>query len=403
MTHGSLFSGVGGFDLAAEWAGFENVFHCEWNEFGQKVLNYYWPHAESFTDITKTDFRKYANKIDILTGGFPCQGFSIAGLRKGTEDHRFLWPEMRRAYQESKPTWVMCENVTGLLTMEDKREVSKDVFFKVENSQVVRLQEVDLYNAIYIRQAKMLIESICQDFEKDGYEVQPFIIPSASIEAPHKRDRVWIIAYSGGPGRREDSKGRLDKSRELLQRQERKENSNKSISGEQSKSTADTGSKQLQERTSKRDRQNKEKEGSGMDNRIERSSDIGDVADTNQLNGDPTGLYSSEISQLETPEIRRNIITDTKGKRIQRSGTNQQQKSQIQIEKRVFGRNYSRASWKNFPTQSPVCSGDDGISDRLAGITFSKHRAESIKAYGNSVSPDIPYEFFKAINQTFIK
>jgi DNA (cytosine-5)-methyltransferase 1 len=79
MTHGSLFSGIGGFDLAAEWMGWENKFHCEWNEFGQKVLKYYWPNSESFSDITKTDFTKYANKIDILTGGFPCQPYSQAG------------------------------------------------------------------------------------------------------------------------------------------------------------------------------------------------------------------------------------------------------------------------------------------------------------------------------------
>ena len=71
MKHGSLFSGIGGFDLAAQWAGWENIFHCEWNPFGQKILHHYWPEAESFNDITKTDFTKYANKIDILTGGFP--------------------------------------------------------------------------------------------------------------------------------------------------------------------------------------------------------------------------------------------------------------------------------------------------------------------------------------------
>ena len=83
MTHGSLFSGIGGFDLAAEWMGWENKFHCEWNEFGQRVLKHYWPQAELFTDITKSDFTKYANKIDVLTGGFPCQPYSMAGKRLG--------------------------------------------------------------------------------------------------------------------------------------------------------------------------------------------------------------------------------------------------------------------------------------------------------------------------------
>ena len=114
LTHGSLFSGIGGFDLAAEWMGWDNKFHCEWNEFGQKVLNHYWPNAESFTDITKTDFTKYYGKIDILTGGFPCQPYSSAGKRKGKEDERHLWPQMLRTIREVAPSFVVGENVRGL-------------------------------------------------------------------------------------------------------------------------------------------------------------------------------------------------------------------------------------------------------------------------------------------------
>jgi len=86
MRHGSLFSGIGGFDLAAEWMGWENVFHCEWNEFGRKVLNHYWPNAKSYEDITQTDFSIHRGKIDVLTGGFPCQPYSNAGKRLGKED-----------------------------------------------------------------------------------------------------------------------------------------------------------------------------------------------------------------------------------------------------------------------------------------------------------------------------
>ena len=111
LRHGSLFSGIGGFDLAAEWMGWDNVFHCEWNEFGQKVLKHYWPQAESFSDITKTDFTKYYGKIDILTGGFPCQPYSSAGKRKGKEDERHLWPEMLRTIREVSPRFVVGENV----------------------------------------------------------------------------------------------------------------------------------------------------------------------------------------------------------------------------------------------------------------------------------------------------
>jgi len=162
MRHGSLFSGIGGFDLAAEWMGWENVFHCEWMEFPRKVLEYYWPNADSHIDICKTDFKKYANKIDILTGGFPCQPFSMAGKRKGTDDERYLWGEMLRAIQEIKPTYVIAENVFGITNID----------------------------------GGLVFEQVCLDLEAEGYEVQPFIIPAAAKNAPHRRDRCWFIAQN---------------------------------------------------------------------------------------------------------------------------------------------------------------------------------------------------------------
>jgi DNA (cytosine-5)-methyltransferase 1 len=162
MRHGSLFSGIGGFDLAAEWMGWENVFHCEWNEFGQKVLKYYWPEAESFTDITKTDFTKYANTIDILTGGFPCQPYSQAGKRLGKEDDRHLWPEMLRAIREIKPSWVVGENVYGLVNWS----------------------------------GGLVFHEVQADLEAQGYEVFPFLLPACGVNAPHQRYRIWFVAYS---------------------------------------------------------------------------------------------------------------------------------------------------------------------------------------------------------------
>lgn len=115
LSHGSLFSGIGGFDLAAEWMGWENKFHCEIEEFPKRVLKYYWPNAKSYDDITKTDFTIWRGKIDILTGGFPCQPYSVAGKRLGKEDDRHLWPEMLRAIREIQPSWVVGENVSGLI------------------------------------------------------------------------------------------------------------------------------------------------------------------------------------------------------------------------------------------------------------------------------------------------
>lgn len=116
MKHGSLFSGIGGFDLAAEWMGWENIFHCEWNPFGQKVLKHHFPNSISYNDITKTDFSIHRGNIDIITGGFPCQPYSTAGKRKGKADERHLFPEMLRVIKEIQPKWIIGENVRGLVS-----------------------------------------------------------------------------------------------------------------------------------------------------------------------------------------------------------------------------------------------------------------------------------------------
>ena len=160
MRHGSLFSGIGGFDLAAEWMGWENIFHCEINAFGQKILKHYWPEAISYEDITKTDFTIHRGSIDIISGGFPCQPYSLAGKRKGKEDDRHLWPEMLRAIREVQPRWVVGENVLGLVNWNGGL-----VFHEVQT-----------------------------DLETQGYEVQPYVLPAAAVNAPHRRDRVWFVA-----------------------------------------------------------------------------------------------------------------------------------------------------------------------------------------------------------------
>lgn len=162
MRHGSLFSGIGGFDLAAEWMGWENVFQCEIDGFCQKVLEKNFPNVKRYGDIKEFDGTKYSGQVDIISGGFPCQPFSNAGQRKGDEDARYLWNEMLRAIGQVKPAYVVAENVTGLLTI--KRG--------------------------------LLFEQVCIDLESEGYEVQTFVIPAAGKGADHKRDRVWIVSQS---------------------------------------------------------------------------------------------------------------------------------------------------------------------------------------------------------------
>jgi DNA (cytosine-5)-methyltransferase 1 len=192
MRHGSLFSGIGGFDLASQWMGWENVFHCEWMEFPRKILHHYWPDATSYQDITQTDFTNHHGSIDILTGGFPCQPYSAAGKRKGKDDERHLWPHMLRAIRQIRPRWVVGENVFGIVTWNDG----------------------------------LVFEEVCAELESEGYEVQPYILPAAAVNAPHRRDRVWFVAHSQRirwDGRECEHRENIDKDKHRIfeHRQER--------------------------------------------------------------------------------------------------------------------------------------------------------------------------------------
>ncbi len=165
--------------------GWKNLFHCEIQQFPRQVLDYWFPNSESYEDITKTTFTKWKGKVDVLTGGFPCQPFSYAGSRKGAEDDRYLWPEMLRAIREIQPTWVVAENVVGITTMVQPSSVTEmgrsDFLF--EESVVCR------------EEYRYILDAICEDIEREGYEVQPLVIPACATGAPHRRNRIWIVAH----------------------------------------------------------------------------------------------------------------------------------------------------------------------------------------------------------------
>lgn len=158
MKHGSLFSGIGGFDLAAQWMGWENVFHCEIDTFCQKILQKHFKESKLFKNIHDFDGTPYKGTIDIISGGFPCQPFSVSGKRLGANDDRFLWPEMLRVIKEINPYWVVGENVTGINSME--------------------------------------LENCCTDLENSGYEIQPFVISACCTGVDQDRKRTWIVAYN---------------------------------------------------------------------------------------------------------------------------------------------------------------------------------------------------------------
>jgi DNA (cytosine-5)-methyltransferase 1 len=371
MKHGSLFSGIGGFDLAAEWMGWTNVFHCEWMEFPRKVLDYHFPNADSHIDICKTDFKKYANTIDILTGGFPCQPFSLAGKRKGTDDERYLWGEMLRAIQEIKPKFVIAENVFGITNID----------------------------------GGLVFQQVCVDLENEGYEVQPFIIPAAAKNAPHRRDRCWFIAYTNcDDGRSTNRESGCEESKTNGKREQPIYSRTWTTSDEGI--TSDTISNGGQKYTGSVGCEIREEEirRNQFANGTMHDGEKGDASNTNsngfnERNGNDE-INTSQGGEYALGDIGKSNgngdVTDTNG-----IGSVQRNSSLIGklSERNGFKTLCQPTNWQKFPTQPPVCGGDDGIPTQLDGITFSKWRAESIKGYGNAIVPQIAYQLFEIIQE----
>jgi DNA (cytosine-5)-methyltransferase 1 len=366
MTHGSLFSGIGGFDLAAEWMGWENIFHCEWNPFGQKVLKYHFPNAISYEDITKTDFTIHRGTIDIITGGFPCQPYSMAGKRLGKEDSRHLWPEMLRAIREIQPRWVVGENVLGLVNWS----------------------------------GGLVFHEVQADLEAEGYEVQPYVLPACAVNASHRRDRVWFVAY-----------------RNIWSRQEHKLCSGRSMSEKRFDSSGPTP--KPNGNTTRAPRKSRGTKGNRSDINVQQGEWGSETefnirpssVSRNATNPNSNGLNQCNGNDEEQPsegwlDAQRDPLPGNgDGDAADTGHTGLQGIQDIGSIGRVRQKSYKfttrriRSNWQNFPTVSPICSRDDGISDRLDSITFSKWRNESIKAGGNAIVPQVVYQIFKAIEQ----
>lgn len=331
MNHGSLFSGIGGFDLAAEWMGWTNLFNCEWEEFPRQVLKHHFPNAKQYGDIKEFNATDYAGRIDILSGGFPCQPYSVAGLRKGKEDERHLWPEMLRIIRECQPRWVVGENVRGLVNWN----------------------------------GGLVFEEVCANLETCGYAVQPFILPAASVNAPHRRDRVWFIAHAHDKGRSNGYRQIQSENGEISEWNDSSQFSNTDLRNASDTENSRRGGRSDKERQNGREGVlSRECEGRAMGSEIEGCGGIGNVSNSHGASG------TSEC-----------INRQRQGEFVRRSSDTIQNR------------------WEEFPTVSPVCGGDDGLPQELDGITFSKWRRESIKAYGNAIVPQVAYQIFKAIEE----
>ena len=313
MKHISLFSGIGGFDLASEWMGWQNVASCEINPFGNKVLQYYWPNAFHHDDIKTLTYEKLNQELTtrfgadwrsddiILTGGFPCQPYSAAGKRLGKEDSRHLWPEMLRVIREVAPSWVVGENVRGLTNWN----------------------------------GGLVFDEVQADLEAEGYEVTPFLLPACAVNAPHRRDRIWFIAYRNAANAMPIRLQQCENGTEM---------------------------------------------GGGQSEVCEAGSESANGIETN---GKIPNATDSESFDIQNKWHEQNSLGE-KDKRQSATG---------------FKYGNIQTNWTTFPTSQPtICNGDDGLSNRLDGITFPKWRAESIKGYGNAIVPQIAYQLFQIIN-----
>lgn len=346
LVHYDLFAGIGGFSLALD-----TIFHeqknehifCEWEEFPTAILKKHWPDGTYYGDIadliadtndtrsrtpenednqngTQSDIERKGQSLHrtgrhdsvILTGGFPCQPFSQAGRRAGTSDDRYKWPDMFSVIRNVRPDWIIAENVRGLVTWNDG----------------------------------MVLETVCADLESEGYEVQPFIIPAVAIGAPHRRDRVWIIANTLNGRQRREEQG-SPQPQDSLPQEHRKEDSTP-----REFERADSNREAIQLTPNPRQQHGQ----SGNSERVEANQTIGTTSSTHH---ERQGKYDWS--------------TD----------------------------------WREVALATCHDGVDDGLSRKLDGATLrgkvvneisaNQHRKERLKACGNAIVPQVAMEIFKAI------
>lgn len=384
ITHASTFSGIGAPEVAAEMLGWENVFHCEINPFGRRVLDYYFPKEKSYEDITRTDFSEWRDRITVLTGGFPCQPFSYAGRRRGSEDDRYLWPFMLRCIEQVRPRWFVGENVAGITTME------------FPNSPTAVGEEADLFGdnkTIYELRQQLVLSEIIESLVGVGYSVQPFVIPACAVNAPHRRDRIFIVAHridadtiGDGSGAQAESDRLISEWRDRL-----------SLASQRGDSPQRTdGLSALQGHTSYTPSQ--------------RRREIYEQVQSKLADGaEPFGNGRERTSADTIPQ-------DTLHSG-QLHGCDEEQGSERNIgnigtrgSERICSRTQRLADaegllpenrWRTFPSVSPVYRGNDGLPfpvDHLT-IPFSEWKRESLKAYGNAIVPQVMYEIFRCIDE----
>ena len=326
MRHVDLCSGIGGFSLGFEWAGLSKpILFCDVEPWCRRVLSKHWPDVPVASDVKElaNDPDRNVPDCDILTAGYPCQPFSLAGERRGTEDDRHIWPYILSIIQAKRPSWCVFENVYGHVSMG--------------------------------------LDEVLSDLEREAYATRPFIVPACAADAPHRRDRVWIVAHSDN-FRTSSRLGEVQsKDGEIP---ERNNDAKPSDTSTRNAPNADNEERNGRCSPSERERQEAEQRGDGIFSAAARLSKKRNASDTD--------------SATRTSE---RINRQGKGEFIRRSS------------------NTISGGWEEFPTVTPVCGGDDGLPKELDGITVSKWRRESIKGYGNAIVPQVAHRIFESIKE----
>ena len=397
MTHGSLFSGIGGFDLAAEWMGWQNIFQVEIEEYCQRLLAQNFPNVERHRDIREFDGKQYAGRIDIISGGFPCQPFSQAGKRQGKEDPRHLWPQMLRIISEIEPRWVLGENVSGIFSWS----------------------------------GGLVFDEIQSDLADIGYETIPVRIPAVAVGAPHRRDRWWFIAHSKSArkfGRvgdiREEERGQ---GGTLLQRTH---GTNSGFSSNTKSTRTGEDNRRIRKEFGGRSRgegANKKESTAGdghasdpgrehgmrtqNSGELERQIGSGNASESQRSTGrdgvrtasdtDERGLRRGAAQRQSGYIAQQNKNTaDSKSKRGEHSGETRTGRAGSS---NGSGRaNEARSQWNRpwYEVAAEFCAVDNGLPVELDGFTLSKskHREHQLKGLGNAIVPQVALEIFKAID-----
>jgi len=348
VKHLDLFSGIGGFALGLQKVGFETVAFCDIEKYCQHLLKQKWNGIKIYSDVREITKEKFkADGIEspeIITGGFPCQPFSIAGSRKGTDDNRHLWPEMFRIIKEFKPRWIIGENVRGIVSIQDG----------------------------------LVFETVCIDLESEGYEVQTFNIPAVGVGAPHKRERIWIVANSRCSIRREQSSRNSESTGSGTFKETERSTDTSEITrpSERTKTMANTNTRYSEQ-------SNQEVQTRG--NTVNSSSK--DVANTNN-NGSRkekrNETIESSYKQKDRLSIRDgNDVANTNSERQQeqcRPKSIQEEGNELECSSSQSGGNF----WDIEPDVGRVVNGLPGRVHRLKGL-------------GNAIVPQIAEEIGRAI------